>query len=510
MGLGKHDKVSKMKKTGLGVLGVGVLVAGIWAGSAGVQPVAVAQTTQIQADAALSSVPVAVASAAKNVSLANVAANPAVKQDYTQVDKAWMSAAAHIRGTKEIEVTKQYTPAYAAHLVRLEAKQKEEKLLNAKRAAMMKDPEYVAHLKRLAMKQDPAYQAHLQRLAAKQQKDREYQEHLDRLALQQAASGDVDPALAARPDYDPVTGEIISIYDRDVDQIPRFHKDPNPRTQNLLARLSGGTASYKDVSTMTNAISVEATGYVADCIGCSGITATGLDVRYSTPQVVAVDPRVIPLGTKLDLWVEGVYFGVYTASDTGGLIKGNRIDILFETSNDAVRFGRRSAIVKVHEGAVNIEQPVQVAKPTIPNAVQVSSNISPAAVKEQEAARLAKAAAVKAKAEKQAQAEKAKKDQAAKVAAKQAAAKKAEDQKAWAAKQAKLKAAALEKQKAQEAKVAAEHKAAKESQAQEAAPVVPAKVEPAPVEAATTVEGVVQDSTDETVEATVTEVHPAP
>lgn len=68
-------------------------------------------------------------------------------------------------------------------------------------------------------------------------------------------------------------------------------------------------------------------------------TATG---GAAGPGTIAVDPNVIPLGTKL--YIEGYGYGV--ASDVGGSIKGNRIDIHFDTREQALQFGRRA--VKVH------------------------------------------------------------------------------------------------------------------------------------------------------------------
>ncbi len=68
-------------------------------------------------------------------------------------------------------------------------------------------------------------------------------------------------------------------------------------------------------------------------------TATGSVAGRGT---IAVDPRVIPLGTKL--YIEGYGYGV--ASDVGGAIVGNRIDIHFDTREQALQFGVRS--VKVH------------------------------------------------------------------------------------------------------------------------------------------------------------------
>jgi 3D (Asp-Asp-Asp) domain-containing protein len=68
-------------------------------------------------------------------------------------------------------------------------------------------------------------------------------------------------------------------------------------------------------------------------------TAMGLPAKYG---VVAVDKRVIKLGTRL--YVEG--YGYAIAGDTGGAIKGTRIDLCFDEYNQALRWGRRT--VRVH------------------------------------------------------------------------------------------------------------------------------------------------------------------
>ena len=65
-----------------------------------------------------------------------------------------------------------------------------------------------------------------------------------------------------------------------------------------------------------------------------GITASGLQVR---PGIVAVDPRVIPLGTRL--YVEG--YGFSLAADTGSAIIGHRIDLFHEDLGEAIQFGRQ-------------------------------------------------------------------------------------------------------------------------------------------------------------------------
>ena len=91
-------------------------------------------------------------------------------------------------------------------------------------------------------------------------------------------------------------------------------------------------------------IYMSATAYTAYCNGCSGITATGINLRANPDlKVIAVDPSVIPLGSKV--WVEG--YGHAIAGDTGGAIKGNRIDVFVPTKKEAYRFGKKSVKIRV-------------------------------------------------------------------------------------------------------------------------------------------------------------------
>lgn len=79
-----------------------------------------------------------------------------------------------------------------------------------------------------------------------------------------------------------------------------------------------------------------------------GITRSGTRVR---PGVVAVDPKVIPLGSTLYVESAGrsASYGISYAEDTGGAIKGNRIDLYYESRSEALRFGRQSVTVYVLE-----------------------------------------------------------------------------------------------------------------------------------------------------------------
>ncbi|MGL4521740.1 MAG: ubiquitin-like domain-containing protein [Bacilli bacterium] len=89
---------------------------------------------------------------------------------------------------------------------------------------------------------------------------------------------------------------------------------------------------------------VEATAYSPFCNGCSGITAGNINIRENpNMKVIAVDPRYIKLGTKV--YVEG--YGVAIAGDTGGAIKGKRIDILVPTEKAAYNWGRRNVKIRI-------------------------------------------------------------------------------------------------------------------------------------------------------------------
>ncbi|WHY66582.1 LysM peptidoglycan-binding and 3D domain-containing protein [Neobacillus sp. SuZ13] len=97
-------------------------------------------------------------------------------------------------------------------------------------------------------------------------------------------------------------------------------------------------------NTSSSEITVKATAYTASCEGCSGTTATGIDLKSNpNAKVIAVDPNVIPLGSKV--YVEG--YGEATAGDTGGAIKGNRIDVFIPSEQDAINFGVKQLKVKI-------------------------------------------------------------------------------------------------------------------------------------------------------------------
>lgn len=83
--------------------------------------------------------------------------------------------------------------------------------------------------------------------------------------------------------------------------------------------------------------------YVATAYSLRGRTASGLPVAKG---LIAADPRILPLGSRVKLEA-GPYSGEYLVADTGGLVRGRRIDIWTPSSREAMRFGRRTVKLTV-------------------------------------------------------------------------------------------------------------------------------------------------------------------
>ena len=110
--------------------------------------------------------------------------------------------------------------------------------------------------------------------------------------------------------------------------------ETSPKSQ-AVSNEGKSTSSGKEFAT-------EATAYSYKQPGLSNYTAMGIDLR-SNPNVIAVDPSQIPLGTLVE--VPG--YGIAIAGDTGGDIKGNRIDLHYPEVQQAMEFGRRKITIKV-------------------------------------------------------------------------------------------------------------------------------------------------------------------
>lgn len=91
------------------------------------------------------------------------------------------------------------------------------------------------------------------------------------------------------------------------------------------------------------AVKSKAMNFSATCYCLRGKTASGAYVRRG---IVAADPRVLPLGTRISISGSS-HSGTYVVADTGGAIKGRRLDIWVPSCSEAFTFGRRSVSVTV-------------------------------------------------------------------------------------------------------------------------------------------------------------------
>jgi len=113
-----------------------------------------------------------------------------------------------------------------------------------------------------------------------------------------------------------------------------------PQSQHVVIGTRGMTLASRGYFSGRRIVSMLATGYgpgASDNGKWAGRTASGLKPGFG---VVAVDPRFIPLGTRL--YIDG--YGYAVAGDTGGAIKGNRIDLGFDSHSEATRVGSRRIV----------------------------------------------------------------------------------------------------------------------------------------------------------------------
>ena len=83
----------------------------------------------------------------------------------------------------------------------------------------------------------------------------------------------------------------------------------------------------------------EATAYTIE-----GKTASG---EHTRKGIVAADPKILPIGSRIRVTDAGAYSGVYEVTDTGREIKGREIDIYIQNNAEAKRFGRKNVQVEV-------------------------------------------------------------------------------------------------------------------------------------------------------------------
>ncbi len=129
---------------------------------------------------------------------------------------------------------------------------------------------------------------------------------------------------------------------------PNFNQN-NIQTNNLINQQSENPqpeplpANLENESNIRNKAVSASRAFKATAYCLQGRTASGSGVRRG---IVAADPRVLPLGTRIQVSA-GSYSGTYTVADTGGAVKGRILDVWVPSCSEAVRFGRKNVMVSV-------------------------------------------------------------------------------------------------------------------------------------------------------------------
>lgn len=157
---------------------------------------------------------------------------------------------------------------------------------------------------------------------------------LNNLAGEVIHPGDVLTISGENPGNVAVALETVKVASATQESIPEnVQKKPAFNVSVSSPPASSGTEMF-----------VTATAYTAYCPGCSGTTAYGIDLRANPDKkVIAVDPSIIPLGTKV--WVEG--YGEAIAGDVGSAIKGHKIDVFIPSYDSAMEWGVKKVKIKI-------------------------------------------------------------------------------------------------------------------------------------------------------------------
>ena len=142
--------------------------------------------------------------------------------------------------------------------------------------------------------------------------------------------------------------------------------------------LTASTERPREVTPTTMAVEekvIASETYTATAYSLHGRTATGVAVARG---MIAADPRVLPLGSRVRIEA-GSYSGEYVVTDTGGAVKGHRIDIWTPTTRDAMRFGRRAVKLTVLELGGKRRKTARIRSRTV--SVSPASSAAPATTK---------------------------------------------------------------------------------------------------------------------------------
>ncbi len=133
------------------------------------------------------------------------------------------------------------------------------------------------------------------------------------------------------------------------------------------APATSATAASSEKPVVVETIAAPARTYTATAYSLRGRTASGRPVARG---LIAADPAVLPLGTRVRLEA-GNWSGEYVVADTGGAVRGRKIDIWTPTSREATQFGKRIVRLTVLEfggkKAKTVTVRPRLVNPLVPN-----------------------------------------------------------------------------------------------------------------------------------------------
>ena len=147
-----------------------------------------------------------------------------------------------------------------------------------------------------------------------------------------------------------------------VSQFQPQKQESKENSAGTLGKADDALRTRTPISTSTGTIEEQkallpATQYVATAYSLRGRTASG---RMVSKGLIAADPSLLPLGSRVRLESSAGYSGEYLVADTGGAIRGRRIDIWTPSTSEALRFGRRA--VKLTVLSYGGRRPRKIAK----------------------------------------------------------------------------------------------------------------------------------------------------
>lgn len=182
-----------------------------------------------------------------------------------------------------------------------------------------------------------------------------------------------------------------STYVQPQDPKPVQHpnQQPNPpadaaKNEELAAPTTVSTtdstlpASNKPSDVLRGEVTLPVEVYSATAYSLRGRTASG---RFVSRGLIAADPRVLPIGTRVRVEA-GPWSGEYLVADTGGAVKGRRIDIWTPTSGEAMRFGRRAVKLTVLEMPNRRLRTTATTRPRVVSSPAVNPSTESAATKQ--------------------------------------------------------------------------------------------------------------------------------